>query len=330
MRAKSPVFPIEKEHRIPTLDKPLIIESAFPGWLPPHVNPNVPMDREGIVREILDSIDAGAGAIHVHPRDPKDGALLMDVPALKELMDPIFEARGDVFTWNHTWIGNPMEPIDYKPHTQEALKLGNGNKYCMGSVVLITGNPGDRDQTLFGDEQAVKEGVPFLEQHGVKPIFQIYDTHGIEWLAREIIEPGLAQWKPFMCCLHMGKHHATYIGQDPWSHLQLITSMGMLKSAIPDSVMGLRAGGRNWLPITVAAISMGVDMVGVGQEDCLWMYPHKDEIIKKNSTTISKVVTIARELGREVASPAQIKSILGFDDWQPAIAASSAPERKRA
>lgn len=313
MRVKAPEFPIQREVRIPTLDKPLIIESAFPGWLPIHVNPNIPIDPARIVQEIIDSVHAGAGAIHVHPRDPKDGAHVMDPIKLKELLDPVFEACGEVFTWNHTWFGRPMEPIDYKVHTQETLKLGGGNKYCMGSVVLITGNPGDRDLPLFGDERAVKEGVPFLEEHGVKPLFQIYDTHGIEWLARELIEPGIARWRPFMCCLHMGKHHSTYIGQDPWAHLQLISSIGALKAAIPDSVVGLRAGGRNWLPITAAAISMGVDMVGVGQEDCLWMYPHKDEIISKNSRVIEKIVTIARELGREIATPAQVKSRLGFD-----------------
>ncbi len=315
MRAKSPPFPIEREPRIPTLDRPLIIESAFPGWLPPRVNPSVPIDPEGIVREVVDSVRAGASAIHVHPRDPEDGALLMNPVKLKELMDPVFDECGEVFTWSHTWFGNPMEPIDYKPHTDELLRLGNGNKYCMGSVVLITGNPGERDQTLYGDEQAVKEGVPYLEERGVKPLFQLYDTHGIEWLAQEIIEPGIARWKPFMCCLHMGKHHATYIGQDPWSHMQLITSIGALKAAIPDSVVGLRAGGRNWLPITVAAISMGIDMVGIGQEDCLWMYPHKDETITKNSDVIDKIVGITGALGRDVAKTQQVKEILGFDDW---------------
>jgi uncharacterized protein (DUF849 family) len=312
MRAEAPEFPIEREHKISTLDKPLIIESAFPGWLPISVNPNIPIETSKISKEIIDSVREGAGAIHVHPRDPVDGAFLMDPKLLKETIDPVLQECGEVFTWNHTWSGKVMEPITYVDDTREVLRLGNGNKYAMGSVVLITGNPNSRDQTLWGDAQAVKEGVPFLEEHGVKPIFQLYDTHSIEWLAREIIEPGLARWKPFMCCLHMGKHHASYIGQDPWSYLQLITSMGALKQAIPDSVVGLRAGGRNWLPITTAAIAMGIDMVGVGQEDCLWMYPHKDDIIVKNSLAIRKIATIARELGRELATPAQVKSILGF------------------
>jgi hypothetical protein len=172
MRAESPEFPIEKEPKIPTLDRPLIIESAFPGWLPPRVNPNIPLNPRAISREIIDSVREGAGAIHVHPRDPVDGALLMDPHKLKELIDPVFDACGEVFTWNHTWVGEVMKPITYVDHTEEVLNLGNGNKYCMGSVVLITGNSNARNQTLWGDAQAVKEGVPYLEKNGVKPIFR--------------------------------------------------------------------------------------------------------------------------------------------------------------
>ena len=47
-------------------------------------------------------------------------------------------------------------------------------------------------------------------------------------------------------------------------------------------------------------------------EDCLWMYPHKDEIIQKNSEVIRKIVTITRELGREVATSDQARQILNL------------------
>lgn len=313
-KISGPYFPVEKEPKIPTLDKPLILESAFPGWIPISVNPHIPIKTEIVAREIVASVRAGAAAVHVHPRDPQDGLLRMDPELLKETLDPVLRECPDVITWNHSWTGRPGEPVDYKTHTLDLLELGGGAKYVQCSVMLITGNPGQRrkGQILIGDVEAIKEGVPFLEEHGIKPVFQIYDTHGIEFLAQEIIETGLARWKPYICCLHMGKHHATYIGQDPWAHLQLITSMNAVKAAIPECKVGLRAGGRNWLPITVAAITMGIDMVGVGMEDCLWMYPHKDEIIQKNAEVVQKVVTITRELGREVATPEQAREMLGM------------------
>jgi len=307
-----PHFPVEQEIPILTLNKPLILESAFPGWIPIAINPNIPIKADLVAKEVIESVKIGATAIHVHPRDPEDGGLRMDPPLLKKTLDPVLEQCPDIITWNHSWCGKPDEPIDYKTHTAEILELGGGPKYVQASVVLIRHNPENRGSIREGDMKAIKEGIVFLEENGVKPVFQIYDTNGIQVLAREIIDPGVAKWKPFMCCLHMGKHHSTYIGTDPWAYLQLISSLNALKAVIPDCVTGLRAGGRNWLPITTAAILLGIDMVGVGMEDCLWMYPHKDEIIKKNAEVVRKIVTITEELGREIATPDQARQLLNM------------------
>lgn len=311
-KMQAPHFPIEKEPKIPTMDRPLIIESAFPGWMSPKVNPYIPLKPEDIAREIVDSINAGASVIHVHARDPIDGSLLADPHQLKKSLDPVFEKCPDVVTWNHSWAGEPNKPIDYVVHTEEMLGFPGGMKYIQGSVVLITGNPPEANMTMAGATESIKAGVPYLESKGIKPIFQIYDTSGIERLRREVIDGGLAKWEPYVCNLHMGKHHATYIGQDPWAHMQLLTSVNMLRATIPGCVVGVFAGGRNWLPITATAISMGVDVVRTGVEDCLWVYPHKDEIIKKNSDVVAKVARIARELGREVASPDDARRICGM------------------
>lgn len=310
---RPPRFPIEDEPRINTMAGPLIVESAFPGWLPLHVQPNIPMETDRIAAEIVESVRAGAAAIHVHPRDPKTGVMKMDPLLLKQTLDPVLAECPDVYTANHSWYGKPGEPITYIDHTLELLELGRGTRYVEGSVVLITGNPGEPERPKFGHTPAIKEGVPWLEAHGIKPLFQIYDTHGIHWLAKEIIAPGLAKWKPFVVYLHFGKHHSTNVAYDPWSHLQVFSSFHAIKAAIPDCVVGIRAGGRNWLPLTTLAIMLGVDVVSVGMEDCLWMYPHKDEIMTKNSEVIRKVVTIARELGRDIATPAHVRRMFGHE-----------------
>ena len=69
------------------------------------------------------------------------------------------------------------------------------------------------------------------------------------------------------------------------------------------TVVGLSAGGRNWLAITAFAILMGVDFVRVGMEDQLHMYPHIDELIERNADAVKKIATIARELGRKIGTP---------------------------
>lgn len=306
-----PDFPVDKEPPILTMERPLIIECAFPGWLPSSINPYIPNKPAEVSQELIESIDAGAAVIHVHPRDPQDGTgrTRHDVSLLIETMDPVLEQRPDVITWNHTWHGETNKPISYINKTAELLSYPNGNKYCHGSVVLIHPNPMEPNKPLSGSSESIKEGVVYLEEHGVKPIFQIYDTYGFAWLKHEILDPGIAKWKPFVCDIHMGKHHATPISHDPWALVQLLASIGNLKATVPDCIVGVFAGGRNWLPVTVHAIALGVDVVRVGMEDAFWIYPHRDDIIKKNSDVIRKVATIAREMGRDIATPADVRRI---------------------
>ena len=113
--------------------------------------------------------------------------------------------------------------------------------------------------------------------------------------------------------MNLGKHDSHAIQQDPWSHLQLITSVYTVKATIPESTIGLNTGGRNWLPILTTAILLGVEYFRVGIEDCYWLYPHKDEIIKKNSDVVKMVVDLATLLGRRVVTdPVEARKVLGM------------------
>lgn len=132
-----------------------------------------------------------------------------------------------------------------------------------------------------------------------------------------LIDTGLSRMKPYVLNLHMGKHDSYTIHNDPWAALQLITSFHMVKDTIPDSVIGVYAGGRNWLPISVLAIMLGADIVRVGAEDTYWTYPHRDDVIQRNAEVVRKVATIAKELGREIATPAQAREILGITLTSP-------------
>jgi len=89
--------------------------------------------------------------------------------------------------------------------------------------------------------------------------------------------------------------------------------MNILKGNIPRSVVGIYPGGRNWLPMAVMGILLGADVVRVGIEDCYWMYPHKNEIIKKHSDVVKMTVEIAHMLGRKVVTNAKAaRKILGL------------------
>ena len=304
-------FPIESEELILTMDKPLIIESACPGWQVGGKRfPAVPCSIEEQSQEIIDSIKEGAVAIHVHPRDPRDGAAKIDSHLLKKVLDPVFEEVGDCVTLPHTW--KPAEEADYITDTKELLELGQGNKYCQGSVILpanYTSSTG-----AFHSQRCINEGIKWLEANDVKPIYMLYDTYTIFNLKQHIFDKGLSKDKPYVFNLNLGKHHSHAIHKDPWSYLNLITNFNMVKATIKEEcVIGVYPGGRNWLPILVLGLLMGAQLFRVGIEDCYWIYPHKNEIIKKNSDMIKLVVDIAKLLGRRVVTdPKEAREILGI------------------
>jgi 3-keto-5-aminohexanoate cleavage enzyme len=80
-----------------------------------------------------------------------------------------------------------------------------------------------------------------------------------------------------------------------------------------NAVKGVCAGGRNWLPFSTLAIMLGFDMVRVGMEDTVYLYPHRDDKIQTSAQAVRKVVSVANELGREIATSAEARAIMGID-----------------
>lgn len=302
-------FPVEKEEKILTMDKPVIISSACPGWQEAGPRyPAIPCTIEEQVKEIVDSVKAGAVGIHVHPRDPKTCVAQIKPDLLKRVLDPVFD-QVDCITLNHTWL--PKEEADYISLTEELLQLGKGNKYCQGSVVLPIGYTSLTG--AFHSLESVTEGVKWLEAHDVKPRYELYDTYTVFNVKHNLFDTKISKWKPYLLAVHLGKHSSHSIHKDPWSYFNLITSMNIVKETEPDSIIGVMAGGRNWLPICVLGLLAGAQLFRVGIEDQYWFYPHKDEIIKKNSDVVKLVVDIAHLLGRRVVTDAkEARKILGM------------------
>ena len=307
------MFPIEKEPRISTMDKPLIIESACPGWqVGGERFPAVPISIEDQIKEQTESVKAGAIAVHIHPRDPKTGDAQMNPRLLKEVLDGIFADVGDFITTTHSWYPVAGGEIDYIAETQELLEMGEGNKYVQGAIIIPIGFY-TKAVGSHASPRATIEGVKWLEAHGVKPIYQLFDTYAHFGFKHHLFDEGISNWKPYHLNVNLGKHDAHAIHQDPWSYLQVITNVNMVKETIPESTIGLCTGGRNWLPILTMGLLMGIEYVRVGIEDCYWMYPHKDEVIKKHSDVVKMVVELATLLGRKVITDAvEARKILGM------------------
>ena len=87
--------------------------------------------------------------------------------------------------------------------------------------------------------------------------------------------------------------------------LDMLTASEMLP---PGALWSVCAIGRAQLPINLAAMAMG-GHVRTGLEDNL--YYHKGELAT-NEQLVARLARIAAEAGRNVATPAQAREILGL------------------
>jgi len=298
------MFPVDKAPRIPTMDRPLVVLCSCPGWqVGGKRYPAVPFSVQDQAQELADSVKAGAAAIHVHPRDPQSGLAQISCALLKEVLDRTFDKVGDCVTFSHTWYPKGNGVLDYVTETKDLLEWGQGNKYCQGSVVLPFQAAGKAE---------VEKGLKFMEANGVKPLIEFYDTSA-QTHFKEFFDNGTISTKPWNIIVNLGKHDATAIHQDPGSYLNAIANLDIVKKTFPDSIYGWRTGGRNWLPIAIMGMMMGVDSVQCGIEDAYWRWPHRDELIPKASESVKWIVEIANILGRRVVTdPKEARAICGI------------------
>jgi 3-keto-5-aminohexanoate cleavage enzyme len=94
----------------------------------------------------------------------------------------------------------------------------------------------------------------------------------------------------------------------PWATPRnLINFMDQLPGQSIVEVSGL---GPFQLPMTTMAMILGAQMVRVGMEDNI--YYRRGQLLKTNAEAVERVVRIAGELNREIATPAQARKMLGL------------------
>ncbi|MBP1766984.1 MAG: kce [Candidatus Aminicenantes bacterium] len=306
-----------RQEKIPTLDKPLIITVCPVGALfSRKQNPDQPYSPQEIAEQAVAACNEGAAMVHLHNRDER-GYHKSTVELMKETVDKIVTKCPDVIIQPSSCEGYAEDTTQYtygtvKPMVDALHAISKKHmestiftpvSYCLEHVDEAT----EPEVTLAQEKNSVLT-IQYLQEHGIKPEFMNHNWEGIQNVVEWLIKPGILQ-KPYLMSMGPGMHNTAPVHLDPWGHLYVL---GMMKMMPEGSVIGISAGGRNWLSLSVFAMLMGVDIVRVGMEDHLWMYPHKDEKIRNNADEVRKIATIARELGRPIATPAEARKIMGI------------------
>lgn len=165
----------------------------------------------------------------------------------------------------------------------------------------LEGRP--KDQTVDGIDLVYwRETELFartMSEKGIKPELEVYHS-GQYWLVDNLIEQGLIK-PPYFIQFVAGFSGGTY----PTPKNLLFMS----ELAPQPCLLNVAATGAAQLPLNTFAIMMGWH-ARTGMEDNI--YYKRGEKVRSNADLVARVVRIARELNREVATPSQAREMLGI------------------
>jgi 3-keto-5-aminohexanoate cleavage enzyme len=272
------------------LSQPVIISAAITGsWPSKDDNPAVPITEEEIAESAVAAHRAGAAIVHLHVRN-EHGKVTCDPARYAKARDLIRATGSDVVINMSTGGGagqttdeQRMEPIALKPEIA-SFDCGSCN---FGKTVFI-------NSPSFLDELARR-----MTEHGVMPEIECFEPGHIANAIRLIDEGKLPPPHWFQVVLNVR-------GGSPGTVKQLLHIVEMIPVGSHWSVCAI---GRAQLPINVAAMAMG-GHVRTGLEDNI--YYHKGQLADSNAQLVARLVRIAAEMGRPVATSSQARDMLGL------------------
>ena len=254
-------------------------------------NPAVPYTVEEIAAEAKAASDAGAAIVHLHVRYD-DGTPTQNHERFQECENAIYKLCPDVILIPSTGGAVGMTP-------DERLDSTNTTPVPeMATLDCGTCNFGDE---IFDNTMPTMRafGKRMLEK-GIKPEYECFEMGHLDTIltmARKGEVPGHPMQFNFVLGVP-GCTPAT-VGNLQW----------LVNNIHAGSTWTATGIGRNAFTLAAPAIAMGGN-VRVGFEDNLYL--ERGVLAKSNGELVAKVVRIAKEMGRGIATPAEARAILGL------------------
>lgn len=269
----------------------LIITAAICGAeVTKEQNPAVPYTVAEIQREAKSAYDAGASIIHLHVRED-DGTPTQDKARFKACIDAIKEVCPDVIVQPSTGGAVGMTDLErLQPTELPGIE--------MATLDCGTLNFGG-DEVFVNTENTIKNFGKIMIERGIKPEVEVFDKGMVDYAIRYAKQGFIKEPMHFDFVLGV---QMTATARD----------LAFMVDSIPAGSTWTVAGvGRHEFPMAAIAIAMG-GHVRVGFEDNVYM--SRGVLAKSNGELVSRVVRIANELGREIATPKEARQILGLEE----------------
>lgn len=299
--------------------KKTIITAAITGAIHiPTQSEYLPITPKEIADQAVGAFEAGAAVAHIHVRNPENGKPSSDLNLFRQVCEDV-KSRCNIILCLTTG-GDPttmtleqrLAPVsELKPE----LASFNGGSFNFALHPLA-----DRIQQyrfdwekdyILNTENNIHNNTFLSMRHyldafniaGSKPEFEVYDMGQINNI-RYLVDTGKVK-APVYIQFVLGILGGMQATVENLVHLVDMAEKTLGKDNFMWSVVG---AGKQQMLLGAASIAMGGN-VRVGLEDSIWL--SKGIKAKSNAEQVEKIVRIARELSREIATPDEAREMLG-------------------
>jgi uncharacterized protein (DUF849 family) len=272
----------------------LIVNLAPTGMVPTRADsPHVPITSEEVAADVRRCRDAGASMVHLHPRDGL-GAPTQSSARAAEFIVAVRSAVPDIVVCITT-SGRQDPELDPRA---AVLDLEGAARPDMASLTL--GSLNFPKQASINAPATIQGLAERMRERGIVPEWEVFDFGMLDYAAY-LRERGLLGDPVYVNVLlgSLGTLAATPL------------NLALMVDRLPAGAIWAATGiGRFQRRVTQWAIAMG-GHVRIGLEDNLWFDDDRKDLAT-NARLVERVVSVARSMGREPATPDAVRLRLGM------------------
>ncbi len=267
----------------------LIITLSPTGNVPTKaLNPSAPVTATEIADQVQECMDLGVSLVHLHARDENEQPTHCR-DAFKEVLEEIKTRQLDVITQVSTGARGGENSIECRG---QMLDL----PFEMAS--LATGSSNFPTSVNANSPELISALAQKMYANGMRPEIEAFDVAMINQ-AEFLIKKGILQ----------APVHFNLVMNVPGSIKGNLRNLLFMVESLPAGSTWTVSGiGNSQVSMITAAILMG-GHVRTGLEDVI---NYDKETLATNKMLVERVVRIAKELGREIATPEEARKILSL------------------
>jgi uncharacterized protein (DUF849 family) len=292
---------------MPPRPTPLIINLALTGMVPTkRMTPHVPITTEEILDDVARCAELGATMIHVHARDER-GVPTHRAEYFAAIVEGIRRIDRELIVCV-TCSGRFSPELAERA---EVLDLTGDAKPDMASLTLGSNN--FATQASVNSPDVIKGLAARMQQRGIRPELEAFEP-GMVSFGKYLVEKGTID-EPCYLNILLGN-----LGTAQCDVGTLGAFLALVPAGWTWSVAGI---GQFQLEANMLAIAAG-GHVRVGLEDNIW-WDRARTTLATNAMLVERVARVAEIAERPIATPAEMRRMLGFAGVRGGSLPASAP-----